>query len=301
MKKVVVILFVLGTLLGHAQELNCAVQVNSSQLSGDKRIYETLQKAIVEFMNNRRWTNDTYKNDERIACSILITVSDHTNDAFKATIQVQSSRPTYKSSYNSPLINYNDQDFQFSYVEFQPLDFAENAYLSNLTSVLAFYADMFIALDYDSYSLFGGTQYYQKAATIGNNAQNDQSVKGWNSFDGTRNRYWMVNNMLDPVYAPIREFLYKFHRQGLDVMSQNKEQGRAVIVDAMSLLQKTSRDRPSSFSLTLFFNAKADELVNVFGGATGDEKVKVLAILNEIDPVNSQKYQKIMTTNNNTN
>ncbi len=301
MKNSLSLLFVFFCGFALGQELNCAVQVNSSQLSGDKRIYETLQKAIVEFMNNRNWTNDTYKNEERIVCSILITVSDHTNDAFKATIQVQSSRPTYKSSYNSPLINYNDQDFQFSYVEFQPLDFSEGAYLSNLTSVLAFYANMFVALDYDSYSLYGGTAYYQKAATIGNNAQNDQSVKGWNSFDSQRNRYWMVNNMLDPVYAPIREYLYKFHRLGLDVMSVNKDQGKTVIVENLSLLQKTSHDRPSSFSLTLFFNAKADELVNIFGGATTDEKNKVIPILNEIDPANSNKYQKIMTQNNNNN
>lgn len=301
MKNVVSLLFVFFCAFALGQELNCAVQVNSSQLSGDKRIYETLQKAIVEFMNNRNWTSDTYKTEERVVCSILITVSDHTNDAFKATIKVQSNRPTYKSSYDSPLINYNDQDFQFSYVEFQALDFSEGAYLSNLTSVLAFYADMFIALDYDSYSLYGGTTYYQKAATICNNAQNDQSVKGWNSFDSQRNRYWMVNNMLDPVYAPIREYMYKFHRLGLDVMSVNKDQGKTVIVENLSLLQKTSHDRPSSFSLTLFFNAKADELINIFGGATGDEKAKVMAILNEIDPANSNKYSKIMTTNNNNN
>lgn len=298
-KFILLFLAIAGTILG--QELNCAVQVNSSQLSGDKRIYETLQKAIIEFMNNRTWTPDTYKTEEKIVCSILITVSDHTNDAFTATIQVQSSRPTYKSSYTSPLINYNDQNFTFSYVEFQALDFSEGTYLSNLTSVLAFYANMFIALDYDTYSLYGGTTYFQKAAAIGNIAANDQTVKGWNSFDSQRNRYWMVNNMLDPVYAPIREYQYKFHRLGLDVMSVNKDQGKTVIVENLSLLQKTSHDRPSSFSLTLFFNAKADELVNIFGGATGDEKVKVLAILNEIDPANSNKYQKIMTQNNNNN
>ncbi len=284
-----------GTIL-HAQELNCKVQVLTPQLSGDKHVYETLQKAIFEFMNNTHWTKDNFKNEERIDCSVMITISDNTNNTCKASIQVQSGRPTYKSSYSSILINYNDANFTFPYVEYQPLEFNESAYLSNLTSVLAFYAYMFVGLDYDSFSLYGGTPYFQKAATVCTNAQGDQSVVGWNQADNSnRNRYVMVNNLLDPVYAPIREYMYKYHRLGLDQMSINRDQGKTVILTNMALLQKAYRDRPTSFSLQLFFNAKSDEIVNLFSGATADEKNQVIAVLNEIDPANSNKYQKIMT------
>lgn len=280
-----------------AQELNCVVQVLTSQIQGDKRIYETMQKAIFEFVNNTRWTRDVYKNDERIECSILINVTERSSDDFKATIQIQSRRPVYKASYNSVLFNYIDQEFQFRYVEYQPLEFNETTHISNLTSVLAFYANVIIGLDYDSFSLNGGTPYFQKANAIVNNAQNDQAAKGWKSFESQRNRYWMVNNWLDPVYAPIREFNYKYHRLGLDAMAQSKDQGKAVIVENMTLLQKAYQARPASFTLQLFFNAKGDELVNIFSGAFPDEKTKVVNILNQVDPANSNKYQKILTAN----
>lgn len=289
-------LFVFSGLVS-AQELNCVVQVLTSQIQGDKRIYETMQKAIFEFVNNTRWTRDVYKNDERIECSILINVTERSSDDFKATIQIQSRRPVYKASYNSVLFNYIDQEFQFRYVEYQPLEFNETTHISNLTSVLAFYANIIIGLDYDSFSLNGGTPYFQKANAIVNNAQNDQTAKGWKSFESQRNRYWMVNNWLDPVYAPIREFNYKYHRLGLDAMAQSKDQGKAVIVENMSLLQKAYQARPASFTLQLFFNAKGDELVNIFSGAFPDEKTKVVNILNQVDPANSNKYQKILTAN----
>ncbi|MBL7893029.1 MAG: DUF4835 family protein [Bacteroidia bacterium] len=289
-------LFVFSGLVS-AQELNCVVQVLTSQIQGDKRIYETMQKAIFEFVNNTRWTRDVYKNDERIECSILINVTERSSDDFKATIQIQSRRPVYKASYNSVLFNYIDQEFQFRYVEYQPLEFNETTHISNLTSVLAFYANIIIGLDYDSFSLNGGTPYFQKANAIVNNAQNDQAAKGWKSFESQRNRYWMVNNWLDPVYAPIREFNYKYHRLGLDAMAQSKDQGKAVIVENMTLLQKAYQARPASFTLQLFFNAKGDELVNIFSGAFPDEKTKVVNILNQVDPANSNKYQKILTAN----
>ena len=298
MKHLFLTLFIFLSCCCFAQELNCSVQVLTPAIQGDKHIFETLQKSIYEFMNNTRWTKDNFKNDERIECSILMNVSDRVNDDFKATIQIQSRRPVYKSSYNAVLINYIDQEFQFRYIESQALEFSETTYLSNLTSVLAYYAYIVIALDYDTFSMNGGTPYYQKANAIVNNAQNDQSVKGWQSFESQRNRYWMVYNMLDPVYAPIREYMYKYHRLGLDVMSQNKDQGKGVIAENMTLLQKAYRDRPASFSLQMFFSAKGDELVNIFSGGTPEEKTKVVNILNEIDPANSNKYQKILTSNN---
>ncbi|MBI2270362.1 MAG: DUF4835 family protein [Bacteroidetes bacterium] len=297
MRRLFIFLLIIFSGFVSAQELNCVVQVLTSQIQGDKRIYETMQKAIFEFVNNTRWTRDVYKNDERIECSILINVTERSSDDFKATIQIQSRRPVYKASYNSVLFNYIDQEFQFRYVESQPLEFNETTHISNLTSVLAFYANMIIGLDYDSFSLNGGTPYFQKANAIVNNAQNDQAAKGWKSFESQRNRYWMVNNLLDPVYAPIREFNYKYHRLGLDVMAQSKDQGKAVIVENMTLLQKAYQARPASFTLQVFFNAKGDELVNIFSGAFPDEKTKVVNILNQVDPANSNKYQKILTAN----
>ena len=296
MKNLLAFIFIITTNYLAAQELNCTVQVLTPQIQGEKHIYETLQKSIIEFMNNTRWTKDVYKNDEKIECTISINVTERNTDDFKATIQIQSRRPIFKSSFNSVLMNYLDNEFQFHYVESQQLDFNESTYISNLTSVLAFYAYMIIGMDYDSYSLNGGTIYFQKANTIDNNAQNDQSVKGWKSFESQKNRYWMVTNMLDPVYAPIRECTYRYHRLGLDAMSQNKDQGKGVIVDCMNLLKKAYQDRPASFTLTLYFNAKGDELVNIFSGAYPDEKTKVVNILNEIDPANSNKYQKILTS-----
>ncbi len=297
MNKVFSLLFFVITSIASAQELNCVVQVLTPQLQGDKHIYDVLQKSIYEFINNTRWSKDIYKTDERIECSMIINVTERSSSDFKATIQVQSRRPVYKSSYNSVLFNYIDQEFVFRYVESQPLEFNESGYVSSLTSTLAYYANMIMGYDYDTYSLMGGTVYFQSASTIVNNAQNDPSAKGWKSFESNRNRYWMVTNLLDPVYAPIREFNYKYHRLGLDVMSQSRDQGKSLIVESMNLLKKAYQDRPASFTLQVFFNAKGDELVNIFSGAYPDEKVKVIDILNQVDPANSNKYQKILSAN----
>lgn len=294
MRKLLFIFSLLIVSISTAQELNCTVNILTPQIQGEKRIFETLQKSIYEFMNNTRWTKDIIKIDERIECSMQITVSNRSNDQFTATIQVQSRRPIFKSSYNSVLLNYIDENFNFTYVEYQPLEYNDNAYISNLTSILAFYAYMVIGWDYDSYSPNGGTPFFQKAIGVVNNAQNDQGAKGWRSFESQRNRYWMVNNLIDPVFAPIRDCYYKYHRLGLDVMQQNINQGRASIIESLNLIQKVQRERPAAFNLQLFFNAKSDELINIFSGAPPDEKNKVVTILSEVDPSNSNKYQKIV-------
>ncbi|MBL7883559.1 MAG: DUF4835 family protein, partial [Bacteroidia bacterium] len=201
---IVLVVFSLNT--GVSQELNCKVQVLSQQIQGtEKRVFETLQTALFEFINNKKWTNDNFKLDERIECSILINVTERPSvDQFSATIQVQSRRPIFKSSYNSPLINFNDQDFQFKYLENQPLEFNDNMFTSNLTSVIAFYAYMILGLDYDSYSLNGGTPYLEKALQVVNNAQSTPEP-GWRAFESNKNRYWLINNMLDAPFVGIRE------------------------------------------------------------------------------------------------
>lgn len=295
MRKFIILFLIFALKNSFSQELNCKVQVLSQSIQGtDKRVFETLQTAIYEFMNNRKWTNDAFKNIERIDCSILINVTERpSTDEFKATLQIQARRPVFKSSFNSVLLNYNDNDFQFKYLESQPLEFTENVHLSNLTSVLAYYAYLIIGLDYDSFSLDGGTLYLQKALAIVNNAQNGNDF-GWKAFDGDKNRYWLINNMLDASFISLRECMYKYHRLGLDLMAENKESGRAAILESLEELRKVHQIKPLSFSLQVFFNAKSDEIINIFSGAFQDEKAKVVNLLNEIDPTNSNKYQKIL-------
>ena len=280
-----------------AQELNCQIQVLSQQIPGsDKHVFTILQTALFEFMNNRKWTNETFKTQEKIDCSILINLTEQiSTDEFKGTIQIQSRRPVFKSSYNSVLLNYNDNDFQFKYIENQALDFSDNTYTSELTSIMAYYAYLIIGLDYDSFSLNGGTPYLQKSLAIVNNAQNS-NYKGWKAFDGEKNRYWIINNLLDAPFVSLRECYYNYHRTGLDQMADNKESGRAAILESIVNLKKVHESKPLSFSLQLFFSTKSDEIINIFSGAFSDEKSKIVNILNEIDPTNSNKYQKIIAT-----
>ncbi len=295
-KKILLLILTAVVSTAFSQELNCKVQVLSQQVQGtDKRVFEIIQTAITEFMNNKKWTNDAFKNEERIDCSILINVTDRANDDFKATIQIQSRRPVYKSSYNSVLLNYNDNEFTFKYLESQSLDFSENTFSSNLTSVLAYYAYLIIGLDYDSFSLNGGTPYLQKALAVCNNAQNT-SEKGWKAFESNKNRYWLINNMMDASFVPLRECMYNYHRKGLDLMSTNKESGRVVVLESIESLKSVHQIKPLSFTTQVFFNAKSDELINIFSGAFSDEKSKIINTLNLIDPTNSIKYQKIMAS-----
>lgn len=289
-------LIVISAQVTIAQELNCKVQVVSPTIQGtDKSVFDNLQTAIFEFLNNRKWTEETFKNHERIDCSILINVSDRIdNENFKATIQVQVRRPVFKSSYNSVLLNNNDNDFQFRFIENQTLEYSENLHLSNLTSVLAYYAYLIIGLDYDSFALDGGTPYLQKALAIVNNAQNSSDA-GWKAFEGNKNRYWLINNMLDATFVPLRQCMYNYHRLGMDLMVDNKEAARTAIYNSLLNLRSIHQIKPLSYSMQVFFNAKSDEIINIYTGAFPDEKAKIMNLLNEIDPTNSNKYQKIMS------
>jgi len=292
-------LFLLAFLILHvsasfAQELNCTVQIQSPQLSDvEKRLFETLRTSITEFLNNTRWTNDIFRTDERIECSMVIIVNEKLSvDEFKGTIQVQSRRPVFKTSYNSLMINYLDQDFSFKYTEFQPLEFNENAYISNLTSVLAYYAFIIIGLDYDSFSSEGGTPYYQKAQQVVNNAQGS-GERGWRAFESQRNRYWLAENLANPNFKNLRLCLYQYHRLGLDVMSTDLEKGRSVCFDALDLLNKVHQISPLSFLMQQFFVAKSDEVVSMFSNAPADQKAKLVPTLTRVDPANNVKYIKI--------
>ena len=291
----IIFLFIFITRIVLSQELNCQVSVVSTQIQGttNKQIFDQLQKAIFEFMNNTKWTKDNYTVAERIDCSILINVTQQLSaDDYKATIQIQSRRPIYKSSYFSPTVNYIDENFIFKYQQFQQLEFNLNTFANNITSTLAFYAYIIIANDYDTFSNLGGTEYFQKAQLIVSNAQS-ASETGWKSFESNKNRYWIVENALQPVFQPIRECMYKYHRLGLDIMNEKPDDGRKEILKSLDLLLEVYKNRPASFIMELFFNAKADEVVNVFSKGQPDEKTKAVEILTTVDPANSTKYFKI--------
>ncbi|MBL4593052.1 MAG: DUF4835 family protein [Flavobacteriales bacterium] len=293
-KILIVLIIAVTTLNVNAQELNCTVQINSSQIQGsDKSIFEAMQKAIFEFMNSRKWTNNVFKNTERIECTIMINITEQVStNNFKATIQVQSRRPIFNTSYFTTSLNHLDKDFEFKFNEFDPLEYSETTFMSNLTSVLSYYANMIIALDYDSYSLNGGTRYLQKAQAIVANAQGVRE-SGWKAFEGDRNRYWFVENLLHKNYAPLRECFYKYHRFGFDVLAKNVQSGRAVILKSLKLLEQVYERKPNGFQLQIFFNAKSNELVDLFTEALPKEKVEVTNLLNKIDANNLSKYEKI--------
>ncbi len=285
---------ILQTTYVHAQELNCAVQVLAPQIqnSADKKIFQTLQQSIFEFVNNRKWTNDVVKQDERIECSIIITVTERSLNDFKGSIQVQARRPIYKSAYNSLLLNVLDKNLSFTYVEYQPLEFSETTNLSNLTSILSYYVYVILGTDYDSYALEGGSDYFQKAQTIVANAQSGND-RGWKSSEDDQNRYWIVENILNSTFKPLRDCMYQYHRLGFDIMVDELEAGRAIVLKSLLQLNKVHDRRPGTYSMQLFFLAKADEIVNLFTLAEPAEKTKLLELLNDIDPANTVKYNKI--------
>lgn len=299
MKKVVFALLLTVLIkISPAQELNCTIEVMAPQIQrSDKKIFETLKGSIYELMNNTRWTNDVYSNEERIECSILINISDQiSTDEFSGSIQVQSRRPVFKTSYNTVMFNYSDNEFQFKYLEFQPLQFSLNTFNSNLTSVLAFYAYMIIGFDYDSYGLNAGTPYFQKAQTIVANAQNT-SEKGWKAFDGNKNRYWMVENLLSQTFAPLRTAYYNYNRKALDIMVTDIEAARNEVINTIENLKSVHKIKPSSFNVQIFFTAKSDEIVELFSKSFPDKKAKLVPLCLELDPGNNSKYQKILSAN----
>lgn len=281
----------------NAQELNCQVDINYSSLGGttNKQVFDQMQRAVLEFMNNTKWTNDNFSAQEKIECNILIVVtSSVSTDEYSGSIQVTSRRPVYNSSYYTQLLNIEDEDFRFKYQQYTPLEFNINTFQNNLTSVLQYYAYVIIAADYDSFSPLGGTQFWQKAQLIVQNAQNAPEP-GWKqtTTKGDRNRYWLVENQLQPVFKGIRDCNYEYCRKGLDVMFQSPEEGRAAILKALELLMPVFKARLVTYNMQVFFNAKRDEIINIFKNGTGEEKTKLLEMLGTLDAAGTTKYQKI--------
>ncbi len=294
--KILFILFLFLTVgtVSRSQDVLCNVEVTATQVEGSERsMFEAMQRALYEFVNNRKWTSDKFKQQERIEFNILINITSRiSTDRYKATIQVQSRRPVYGSSYNSTLLNHQDENFEFTYNQFEVLDFSEQATLSQLTSVIAYYTYLVIGLDYDSFSPRGGTEYFQKALNIVNqNATSQES--GWKAFESQNNRFWLITNMLDNRFFGLRDCMYEYHRLGLDYMSDNTDNGRTAIVKALLKLKTVHTRVPNSFNMRVFFNAKADEIVNIMKEAEDDEKRQVIELLNQVDLASTNKWSKI--------
>ena len=279
-----------------SQDLNCKVTIldNSIQLT-DKRIFRTLESVLSEFMNTTKWSTDKIQSSERIECTIqiVLTAYDQPTGHFIGSGQVQCVRPIYGTSYNSVLFNFMDDSWEFDYTEFQRLDFNENSYSANLTSLMGFYAYYILGLDYDSFGMLGGTPYFNKALNVVSNAQ-QSGLTGWKPFEkAMRSRYNLIDNILSEQFKPIRETYYKYHRQGLDIMIKNPEDARKNIYSCLELVQKVYKTSPNTAVLQMFFEAKSDELVNIYKNAGASEKPKVIALLNEINITNTNKWDKI--------
>jgi hypothetical protein len=294
------VFFILVSGLTRSQELNCIVSINTEQLPGtNKDIFTTLETSIREFMNNTVWTNNVFELNERIECNLLFNISQEvTTGVYKGTLNVQARRPVFGSSYNTVLLNYMDQDIQFKYTEYDPLDFSETSHISNLTSILAYYAYLVLGLDYDSFSSKGGTPYFQKVEKIVMNAQS-AGDPGWKAFESRErsNRYWLINNIMDEGFQPLREFNYSYHRLGLDVLDNSIDRGRLVIEESIIELEKLYNAKPDPFMhyLRVVIDSKADEIVQIFSQAPEANKSRVYNVMVKLDPSNVTKYAPLRT------
>ncbi|SEK75715.1 protein of unknown function [Parapedobacter koreensis] len=277
-----------------AQDLNARVQILSPQVQNtNKRALEVLQKAVSDFLNNRSWSANQIQPQERIDCSFVITINEWDGSSnFKAQAQVISTRPVFNTSYNSPLLRVSDNNFDFSYTEGQLMDYSDQQYMNNLTSLLAYYAYLIVGLDADTFEHQGGTPFYTAAQNIVNNAQNT-GFMGWRSMEAMNNRFWLVNNLLDRRYQPIRDFLYSFYLKGLDAMSEDAPTARKTILTLLPSLQKIDRLAQGAVFNQVFFTAKSDELIGIFSGMGPQERVQAYNVLAEVDPANANKYESL--------
>jgi len=294
-KKIFVLLLVtLLPFISNAQELLCNIRVNASQIqTSDRKVFQTMQTEIYEFINNKIWTSTKIDTEEKIECTIMINISKQiSNDEYEGSIQIQSTRPVFGTSYKSTLFNYIDNNFRFKYLEYQSLEFSDATHISNLTSVLAFYVNIILGLDFATFSEEGGNEYFSVAQRIVTNAQNAPEP-GWKAFESDKNRYWLAYDLLDSRYADLHTVLYRYHRQGLDKLGEEPEDARFEITEALEDLKSIYRENPSAFVLKLFFDAKTDEIINIYSGAFPNEQARIIKTLIEIDPSNSTKYQSI--------
>ena len=295
------LLFCAFSFLTYSQELNCTVTIivnNGVPIStADQTVLDQLKISVYEFMNNQQWTNDKFKTEERISCQIQFQITEIPSFGnFKGSMQVQSSRPAFNSSYNSTLFNFQDDNVMISFQAGTSLVLPKNGYKDNLSSLLGFYGYFILGMDYDSFSLKGGTPFFTQAQQIVSNAQSS-GIAGWQSNEtgaGKRNRYWLVDNVLHQLFEPLRECNYEYHRKGIDVLYEDKAKGRKAIFEALTKLNKITAARPNSVNLQIFCYDKLNEIKNLFMDAEPKEKTDVVNLLKKIDPVNSSKYEQIL-------
>lgn len=292
MPRIYLLFFFVAPLTVFSQELNCRVVVNADQVQTTERsIFQEMEVTFAEFMNNRRWTEDQYDQEERINCNLVLTISQMPSiGRFEASVQVLSSRPVFNTDYESVLMNFADRDWTFEYVASQPIQFSENTFLDNVSSLLAYYAYMIIGFDYDSFSELGGEDYFQKAWQVVINAQ-QSGYPGWEQFNSIRNRYWMAENLLSNEMEPIRRAFYQYHRQGMDLLSEQPDDAHKSILESLSQIQKANNARPRSILTISFLDAKADELAQIFTTGNPSERREAYNILTNIDPTKSDVFE----------
>lgn len=285
-----------------AQDINCKVEVLYDRIQNiDPKVFQTLKRSLNEFINNRKWTNDNFKSTERVECSFLLNLTEKVGDnVFKGTLNIQASRPVFNSAYNSPLVNYIDRDVIFRFDESQTLQYDDNrisgsdALVSNLTAVFAYYINIILGLDYDSFAPKGGDEFFKKAQNIVNNAPEEgKNIKGWKAAEGNRNRYWLIDQILNPRFEKLRPYWYAFHRKGLDMMSQKPEEARNSILEGIPVLTKINNENPTSILLQFFFNAKANEYVNTLAQTPAAERKDYIDQLSKLDVPNTSRYRGI--------
>ncbi len=296
MKKLILLsILLLVYFFGKAQEINAVVKINTPKLQTvDPKVFKTLENSIMEFLNNTKWTEDEFQQSERINCNVQINIKEELGPtSFKGELFIQANRPVYGSNYKTVILEHKDNQFNFTYQEFQPLEYIESGYASNLTSLLAFYAYYMIGLDYDSFSLLGGAPYFQQANNIMNAVP--QGVDGWGALETptNRNRYWMIESVLNPRSTPLREASYLYHRGGLDFMADDTEKGLEGVVNAMTKVRNVNTAYPNALAVQMFINAKSAEVVDVMLGAPSNQRRSVYGVMIKIDPANASRYTPI--------
>lgn len=294
---------ILLTQQAQTQELQAKVSIIASKVSTtvDRKIFQTLQTGLTNFINARKWTNDIFQPAEKIQCSFLLTIDEASgNNIYKAKLTVQAARPVFNTNYNSPILNFLDDNVTFRYVEFQPVEFNENRvqgndpFVANITAVFAFYANLILGLDYASFTLRGGDTYFQKAWNIVNNApESGSQISGWKSFEGFRNRYWLAENLNNSRFALIHDALYAYYRTGMDLFYENEEAGRTGILNCLNYLTNLNRENPNSMVVQVFFQGKSNELVKVFSKAGAEMKTRAKDMLTKLDLTNAAAYKEL--------
>lgn len=301
-KITVVFVFIVSVILVQGQEIQARLTVVADKVSTqvDKKIFQTLQTALVNFLNTRRWTNDVFQPAEKIQCNFLLNIEqDLGNNVFKGKLTVQAARPVYNTTYDSPIMNFLDDNIIFRYQEFQPIEFNENRVqgndpvAANLPAILAYYVNIILGFDYDSYSLRGGDNYFQKAWNIVNNSPEGKDISGWKSFEGQRNRYWLAENLNNNRFALVHDVLYSYYRLGLDIFYENENEGRNGIMKSLNFLNTMDSENPNSMIMQFFFQGKSTEIVKIFSHANADEKTRARNILTKLDVTNATAYKEL--------